>query len=322
MLLSPAGTSDVNLSLYDAVTSGVYDHRIGMFIDPFSGEHMTLKQAVARRAINANIKEIIHPITRERMTLQQVLNNTSLVDSDQGLFHNPKNKKSYTMQEAVDMGYIVKPLSLHSAISEGALDESGVFRDRSGRKLTLLDAMEQGLLDTDFKCILDPRTNELLSLTEARARGLINAQGQFVNPSTGRPISIHAAVSIGVAKLVSEQTKLAPKCIMDTSNGEWITFVDAVKRGCFDLQTASYVDLRKNKRMSITAAVSQKCMDSQLAEQLGKLSGLRDAMGRELTVLEACQQGCIDVQTGRVYDMKSRRTLTIQQAADEGLSQI
>ena len=94
----------MNLSLYDAITSGVYDARIGMFIDPFSGEHMTLQQAVARNAINANVKEIIHPITKQRLAVQQVLNNTSLVDSDQGLFHNPKNKNSYTMQEAVDIG--------------------------------------------------------------------------------------------------------------------------------------------------------------------------------------------------------------------------
>ena len=213
----------------------------------------------------------------------------------------------------------MKPLSLHSAIFEGALDEAGIFRDRSGRKLTLIEAMEQGLLDTDFKCILDPRTNELLSLTEARARGLINDQGQFVNPSTGRPISIHSAVSMGVAKLVTEQTKLAPKCTMDTSNSEWITFVDAVKRGCFDLQTASFVDTRNKRRMSITAAVTQKLMDVQVAEQLGRLSGLKDARGRVLTVLKACQQGCVDVHTGRIYDVASGRSMSIQQAADEGV---
>ena len=80
---SSLGTSNLNMSLYDAIKSGVYDVTRGVFVDPFSGEIMTLKQAAARKAINANVREIVHPISKQRLTLKAVLN-TSLIDSDQG----------------------------------------------------------------------------------------------------------------------------------------------------------------------------------------------------------------------------------------------
>ena len=316
---SSLGTSNLNMSLYDAIKSGVYDVTRGVFVDPFSGEIMTLKQAAARKAINANVREIVHPISKQRLTLKAVLN-TSLIDSDQGLFHNPKTKKSYTLQEAVDMGYIVKAVSLQTIYGEGGLDESGRIADRSGRRLTLIEAMEQGVLDTDIKCILDPRSSEYLSLTEARARGLIDEHGQFVNPSTGRPISIYAAVERGLTRLATEQVHLAAKCVLDTARSETVTFVEAVKRDVIDLEQGCYVDTRNNRRMSLESASRHEYVDPTLVAQLHTDCGLRDARGQPLTALQAFQSGVVDVHTGRIYDVTSGgESMSIQEAVQSGL---
>lgn len=315
---SSLGTSNLNMSLYDAIESGVYVVTRGVFVDPFSGEVMTLKQAAARKAINDNVREIVHPISKQRMTLRAAMLNTSLIDSDQGLFHNPKTKKSYTLQEAVDMGYIIKGASLQTIYTEGGLDEQGRVSDKSGRKMTLLEAMEHGFLDTDIKCILDPRTNEYLSLTEARARGLINEHGQFVNPATGQPISIHTAVSHGITRLATQRVQLASKCVLDTASNETITFVEAVTRGCIDLGNGCYVDTRHGKQMALESAARHEFVDPELANQLGLESGLRDARGRMLTVMEAFQTGAVDVHTGRIYDVSTGQTMTIQEAVKAG----
>ena len=81
--------------------------------------------------------------------------------------------------------------------------------------MCIRDSFISGLLDTEVKCILDTRTNDLLSLSEAIQRGLINEQGQFVDRHTGSAMSLPAAVNQGLAHVVQKEVSFAERPIAD-----------------------------------------------------------------------------------------------------------
>ena len=180
----------VTLTLADALEKGLYNPRTGKFVDPVSKEEITIQDAMRRGLLDPYAKDIVHPVTGEKLSLEDAISQ-GVVDPKSGQYVDPRSGRRVTLDEATSRSLLLKPISLHSALTEGLVDDRGLIKDiRTGRKLTLTEAIEKGILDTDIKCILDPRTNELLSLEEAMERGLINPRGEYVDPHTGRRMSI------------------------------------------------------------------------------------------------------------------------------------
>lgn len=187
------------------------------------------------------------------------------------------------------------------------------------KKLKLIEAIHQGVLDTDFKCIVDPRSNEILSLSEAMERGLINSEGQFVHPTTGEEVPLQDAVNQGLAKLVSEETSFAQRVVTNAKTGEKVTLAESLAQGLIDPATGQYVDPRSGRKMKMQDAVQQGYVNATLAKELEANSGLQDIVGQPLSVLEVLKRGLLDPKSGTVTDPSSGDTMLIQEAVAAGV---
>ncbi len=317
--LSNVSGVSLGLSLSQALAQGLYDNRLGRFIDPVSREELTLQDAIQRKLIDPTVAEIVHPVTGERLSLEAAISE-GVVDPVSGRFRDLRSGKQISLLDARDRQLIQEKVTLTEAATAGILDESGQFWDsRRCRRLTLMEAIERGLLDTDTKCILDPRTEELLSLSEAIARGLINPQGKFVHPTTGQELSIQAAVNQGLAQLLQENIHFPERGVQDTITEETITMSEAIARGYIDPSRGVYINKSTGREMSIDDAVAKGLISHSLAKQLQEPSGLRDIIGKELSVLEALKRGLIDHKSGRVIDPSSGRNMSIEDAVGAGV---
>ena len=310
--------TDVVLSLHDTITKGVYNPRTGHLTDPISGEATSIAQALERKTLDGNVIEIVQPITKERMTLRSAIK-TRLIDPQQGLFRIPQSSRTHNLEEALEMQYIVKPLSLHTAMVEGHLDESGLVTDlQTDQRMTLVSAIEQGIVNMDIKCILDRYSRETFSLSEAMDRGLINSRGDFVHPQTNMVMTMHEALNTGVAQLITDNIDFAPKGVLDTKTGEKLTIREALQCGLIQPKSGMFLDKQSNRTMSLDDAVRKGYMTEQLVQLLRTDCGLVDTRGNHVSVLEAIRGGTFNIHEGTIRDPRSKQTITIQAAAETG----
>ena len=311
--------TDVVLSLYDTITKGVYNPRTGHLTDPISGEAISIAQALERKTLDGNVIEVVQPVTKERMTLKSAIR-TRLIDPEQGVFRIPHCNKSHNLEEALEMQYIVKPLSLHAAMVEGYLDESGQVTDmQTDQKMTLVRAIEQGIVNTDIKCLLDRYSRESFSLSEAMDRGLINSRGDFVHPQTHVVMSVHEALNTGVAQLITDDIDFAPKDVIDTKTGERLTLREAFHCGLLDSKAAMFMDKQSGRSLPLDEAIRKGLITEQLVDLLRSDCGLTDTRGNSVGVLEAIRSGTFNIHEGTMTDSRSQQTITIQTATETGV---
>jgi hypothetical protein len=163
------------LPLYDVVDKGLYNTASGKVIEPMTRSEMTLEEAIYGNIVDPTRREVLDLATGDVITLTDAIRK-GIINPRTGKYVDTKTKAVMSLDEATAKGYIRKQVMLYNAITSGILGASGQLQDVSkpgSKRLTLLEAIEQGILDTDFKCIMDTRTGELLSLREAVERGLI-----------------------------------------------------------------------------------------------------------------------------------------------------
>ena len=261
----------------------------------------------------------IYCISGELLSLNEAIAQ-HVIDPTAGCFIDLKTGKDISLSEALNKSLLKKPTSLHGALVKGLLDEEGIIKDpKSGKKLSLLDAIKQGILDTDMKCILDPRTEEMLSLAEALERGLISPTGEFVDPTSGRRLSIQDAVNEGLTQLLSEDVTVLSKSVSNTALHRKESVPEALQSGVLDVNSGLYVDKQSGRKMSVDVATKRGLIDNKEGGNLSGGSGLFDAMGNELSVIEAIRQQRFDPVTGEITDPTSGKSISLEDAIASGV---
>lgn len=303
----------LQLSLYDTVVKQLYKPETCLVIDPISKLQLTIEQAIAQSVIDRNIHEVVHPISKERITLKSALK-LSIVDGKKGLFCDMQRRKTYTLDEAVKMRFIVQPLTLHTAIVEGHLHDTGLVTDPlTHNQLPFIEAIEKGVLDNDSKSVIQSNTGEILSLAEAMDKNVITERGQYYDQHMKQTLPICEAVTRQHIQLVAQTVDFAQRHVQDTSTNECISLQEAIDRGLLNLNTVTVVDTQTGKQMSVSEASRQ----GVLSQQLQSASGLRNERGREVTFLDAVREGLLDMTSGTIRDSRNQ-IMTIQQAVDSG----
>jgi len=322
------GTSDFPstqlpaLPLHDVVSKDVYDVQSGKVIDPVTKHGMTLSEAVSSSVVNANQREVYDPTTGDVITVAEAVRR-GIIDAESGRYLDLESRKAMKLDEAVDKKLIQKPLALHTALTDGLMTASGQLQDStaggSSKRLTLMEAVEQGLLDTELKCILDTRTGELLSLSEAIKRGLINEEGQFIDPKTGSVMPLPAAINEGLAQVIQKDVSFADRPVIDSKTGKHLTIMEAIAAGIIDPTTGMYVDTRSGRKIPLDEAERIGLVERGLTDKLLTPTGYRDASGKQLSVLELIKTGQFDPATGQLMDPQSGRAVSLEEAVSRNL---
>ena len=305
--------TNITWTLSETVQKGLIDPETGRFTDPISKEHMTLNEAIERGLLDSKSKDIVHPRTGELINLQEAIHE-HVIDTISGRFLDLRTGQDISLSEALNKSLLKKTSSLYKVMSEGLLDTDGNVKEiGTGRKLSLLEAIHKGILDTDTKCILDPATDEMLSLSEAMKIGLISSSGHFVDPQSGRRMSIQGAVNEGLAHIISENVSIASSSVSNTSLNETQTLMDAIISGCIDVKNSVFVDTRTGSHLSLEEAERQGLISSSLVNELRKDSGLV-YYGNQLSMFEAIQQNVFNPTTGEVFNNQTGRFVSLEEA--------
>jgi len=306
------------LPLHDAVNKDLCDAQSGSVIEPLTQRSMSLNEAVKSRIVSASQREVYDPATDDVVTVAEAVSR-GIVDAQSGRYVDLESQSEIALSEAVDKKLIQKPLPLHEALTDGLLTASGHVCRSGSVRLTLMEAINRGILDTELKCILDTRSGELLSLREAIERGLINEQGHFVDPQTGTAMPLPAAINEGLAQVVRQDISFADRPVIDSRTGSRLTLTEAIAAGIIDPATGMYVDQRSGRRIPLDEAERSGLVVVGLSDKLLMPTGCRDASGRQMSMLELIKNGQFDPLTGQVVDPRSGRAVSLEDAVSSGL---
>ena len=304
----------IKISLKDVLDKELYEAESGKLIDPLSMQKMSFSEALQQEILDVNVKEIIHPVTGVKLNIPEAVSQ-GVLDTKSGRFIDPRSKQKMALDAASRRHLIRRPISLHEALTEGIITSQGHIRDlHKGKKVSFSQAMENGLIDTECRCIIDPQTQEIMSVQEALSNGLITPTGQFSDPHSGRRIPLSDAVSHGKLQVVGKETVFPSRGVIDSATNEKVTLSEAINRGCFHPSTAAYYDKTRGRSLSLPDACKDGWVDPMLVESLEQDSGLKDIVGNSLSVLDLLKRGLIDIQRGLITQPISSQSLSIEDA--------
>lgn len=305
--------------LADAINQTLIDDRTGWIVDRNSGNKYQIDAAVKCNVVDGDIREIVDPKTDNKITVIQAI--------DKGII-NPKLGKyilgheKLTFLEAKRRQLIVKPKTLKEIVDDNLIDENGmIYSPLHQTKLTLLEAVNRGVLDMDLiKSILDLRTSEYVTLSEAFKEGIILSDSHFRNLVTGEILSIPEAVSRGYIISVVRKSIFDVDGFQPPDKSDHISFNAANAKGYISKKNngSLLVSKKSGKLIPFTEGVHSGEVKPEVYEMLSRPIGIVENQ-KELNVLEAVFRGYIDPKTGNLIDLSTNKIIYLNEAIAQHL---
>lgn len=97
-----------------------------------------------------------------------------------------------------------------------------------------------------------------------------------------------------------------------------LTVPEAMRKGIIT-SNGDFVDTRTGRRVLLRAAASQGLVDKDVVEKLTRDTSMKDASGKNVSLLKAIQIGMLDPDRGEITDARTGRVMTLNKAAKEGI---
>ncbi|VDK79013.1 unnamed protein product [Litomosoides sigmodontis] len=314
------------LSLEDAVRAKLVDLLSLTYLNPKTGDTLTLAQAANMGLVDVTLSETLpkgvsHPANGERISVQRAIE-LGIINPKTGEVKNPfTNEKlawldimkpvytSLTMEGVYDptKGYGVPVLT---ALTEGLIDaKTGQYSNIiTAEIITLKDASSKGLIDAEtYKAITEPflvdyRTKRKLNLIEAVQHKLVDPRNKTIqfDEQIIMPVS-RAAAEGKIPLFIGEKLKRIDK----------MTFAEALSKSMIDVAQNRFTDSDSGRQMSISQAIEEGYIDT------GNVEALKDSNVRNLANILSAEE--FDDISGRIRDKKSGLYLTFKSAVDRDI---
>ncbi|CAG0880401.1 unnamed protein product [Darwinula stevensoni] len=335
------------LSIYDAISVGLYVPSTGKFAHPTHGRMLTLEEACKEDVLDAERSIIRHVVSGQLLALPEAVAE-GLVDSKEGRYVVPGSNDQLTLQQALEQCLIVnskRPMSIEEMLKNKLyVSETGRFIDPVvGDHLDLYYAVELGLIEPSTSAFRDPNSGNLKSIRSAIEDGDIDERrGTVKDPklqvtypvdvafarglivTVEKPITFQQAMRRGSIDLLRMKFR-DPRTCMDCSLEE------AIVSELIDPESAVIKDPRTGRFKTLKSAIQEGIIDikkkAMLDPQTGKMKKLcilfeqgTVAFWREpLSFMEAIQKGLLSLHSGSFTDPASEEVLTLQEAIQYGL---
>ncbi|XP_074102796.1 dystonin-like protein short stop isoform X15 [Cotesia typhae] len=336
------------ISIEDAVKCGLYRADNGKFIDPSTNAFCDIVQAINSGLIDPDTTALKDTTSGQIKSLQQGISDDT-IDVFRGQILDPKTKRSYTIDIALERGLLVtidKPLTQQTE-RKNSLELQNA-KEKLVKECSIEEAVRFELLNPTKCFVKDPKTGKFIILSKALADDLVNASKrgtidpqsekmtqrivrfEEVNVYLVEPISFDLAVEREILSI--ETAKLT-----DPITNEEITLKESVSRGIIDSDTVLIKDFQKKKLVTLPEAFRKGIMDGEkgsvLDTETSKLnslskaveSGLLTTQKRGLSFIETLEFGIYNPTTGAFSDpftvtsLVDRKRLTLSQVLESGL---
>ncbi|XP_037914649.1 microtubule-actin cross-linking factor 1 isoform X27 [Hermetia illucens] len=305
------------LSLSDAIQHGLVDNS-GWISDRNSGDKFRLDSAISNNLIDPNIREVVDAKNDVKVTLNEALK-AGILNAKTGRYMNAVTKEKLTFVEAKNRQLIVKPFTLKDVCDLNLIDKNGKITSPMRReKLSIIQAMEAGVLDSDnVKCVTKQK-GELITLSEAIADGVIlPAEAKYRDSITGEIMSIPDAVDRGLISSVSQKSIFNIDGFKDPYSGEFVSFNAALGKDVLRRKNGEFLlDAGKGNFVDLKSGIEAGLVRPEVFEMLNRPVGVQDASGRELTVLDLVYLDLIDPKSGYLLDPNTKAVVPLDTAIE------
>ncbi|KAL3846761.1 hypothetical protein ACJMK2_017721 [Sinanodonta woodiana] len=232
--------------------------------DSISGEvtQYTETEETETEQVISSVEEVQHtyiitgvkdPRDNKLLTMQEAIM-SGVLDQAAGLYTNPSTGKSITIAEALNLGKIKVEITSQKKIKEEK-KSYGIITVKTTRETR----------PYTIEAIIDPVTDEELTIREAADKGIFDPNNQIYKSETGEEIPVLDAIHSGLIKASfhgdqkdskSEVTKsYAVSGVVDQKRKRKVTFQDAVQLGLLDKDTGCYVNNVTGEKVHVSEAI-------------------------------------------------------------------
>ncbi|GBP94695.1 Plectin [Eumeta japonica] len=279
------------ISLEAAVRKGLYDPETDF--KSTTGEEILLQQAIEHGFVELDTC-LVKDDERHVIVPGKQAAKEGLLDTVKGCLNSPHIK----LNEAFVKGYLIstkKPLSLVDCLLRGLYDPSSAKFKIDDKRVDLKNAISLKLINADELVLLDPKTESIISLTEAINKGYIDpVRGFVINPFAGTKLSLDEALENRI--LIPPKRKRS--------------LPDAVYRGLYDPKTGEFSNTITREKLSTERAIRRGILDPD--------STIVKVAGEILPFEKAALAGIVDGQRGTVKD-NDDKPIDFKEAFDRGV---
>ncbi|KAG5872490.1 hypothetical protein JTB14_037535 [Gonioctena quinquepunctata] len=273
------------IPLSEAMAKGIYDEESQLFLDPQTGQYLTLIEAIEINLIDAesvSVKDTRIGNWRKIPLIDAIHNN--YVDGNTGLVKDFSKGESYevSLQKAFTLGILVDnkaAVSLQRAIHRGLYEENTgkILDPNTDRKITLHEAIRNFLINPLLPCYFDKNQRKLLSLTDTCRLGVIDKRnGTFKEPHNDKSIKLSEAMNLGLIVDIEfanfglyeaiEMELYTPEegSFVHPATGRKYNLKDACENELINPVTSLVKNSKQNKYVPLPVAIETNLIDDQL----------------------------------------------------------
>ncbi|XP_067629133.1 dystonin isoform X3 [Eurosta solidaginis] len=287
-------------SLPDAVYNGLYDSKSGKFSNTITREKLSTEIAIHRGIIDPYSTVVRLDDNNLLPFMTAVV--AGIVDTKKGTV-KVEQVLATDFKEAFNRGTLIevkKPISLAKAIVKSIYNEydGNIIDPKTGEKLSLNQAIDSHLIDTNNIQLKDYRTGLYinLDLVKAKATGVIDGDCGVLNYKNEK-ITIKHAFDVGILK--------------DTEAP--ISLQKAILQGFFDDRTGKVSDPKSNRKITLLDSMRDFVINPQLPCYFD------DRSEKMYSLSETCRFGIIDEREGIFKDIDTNTCITLGKALNSGL---
>ncbi|XP_005100351.2 microtubule-actin cross-linking factor 1 [Aplysia californica] len=328
------------ISLKRAIQDGIVDPKQGTYKNPHTGEVMPLEEAIKRGLIKCRPFDP----SRDRdddtvLAFQQLqVKKQTFKAGEPGLVNgeaakaDPNEVLLDRLRDQVNTAKVMivdprtgKPISLEDAVEQGLIDlAKGTFQTPDGQTVSLLEACAQGYLEPSV-------LETLMKAYHGASLGDMIRTGQF-DPDTGLVTDLTTGQTHTLQAAIENGT-LDPETtfFFDVATDRITSVAQALESGRLDKASGKIVDAGSGRNLSVSDAIKQgqilaEISPEQLAEKAESLSLLRGCMDTSIkgikipnvselaSVEEAVTLGALSVPKAAYADENTVGTVPLQLA--------
>ncbi|XP_030387746.1 uncharacterized protein LOC115634261 isoform X30 [Scaptodrosophila lebanonensis] len=305
------------LCLSDAIAHGLVDGA-GWIADRNCGDKFRLDSAIANQLIDAGVREVVDAKHDVKITLQSALQ-SGILNAKTGRYVNEVTKEKLSFLEARNRQWIVKPYTLKDICDLNLMDKQSLITSPMRReKLSIMQAIEAGVLDGNtLKCITK-RKGELITLQEAIADGIVlPAECKYRDFMTGELISIPEAVERGLISSVAQKSIFDIDGFKDLHSNDYVSFNVALSRDILRRKSTGFaLETGRDNFVPLELAVREGLVRQEVYEMFNRGIGVHNASGKELSVFDLVYHNLIDPKTGYLLDAKTGEPVPLDTAIE------